>query len=148
MADPLSVTASAVGILGFTAEIVKLLSDYISSAKSASQGAQALRTEIEMSQDVMRRLIDFLQTDGDEINSTFVDGSILVSALVQCQQSVTRLYKTFGRLSQLRKASRAAAVIESLKWPFKKGDYEKDMDTLRRLRQVFQLSLNVSSWSV
>jgi hypothetical protein len=57
MAGPLSVSASVVGILGFTAQIIKVLNDYVGSVKSAPEEARVFLTEAAAIHDVLNRLI-------------------------------------------------------------------------------------------
>jgi hypothetical protein len=35
--------------------------------------------------------------------------------------------------------------MERLRWPLRKNEYEKDLQTLRRLLQIFEFSLNLST---
>lgn len=72
------------------------------------------------------------------------------TAVDECGESITRL---FSRLAKsLKKGSGAKGVavefVEKLKWPFKKDEFERDMQSLRRLLKVFEFSLNLSSWYV
>ncbi|KAI5796780.1 hypothetical protein FPQ18DRAFT_134696 [Pyronema domesticum] len=56
MGDPFSVAASVVGILGFTAQTMKVLEDYVGSVKDAPAEARTLRTEVAAIQSVLDNL--------------------------------------------------------------------------------------------
>ncbi|CCX34133.1 Similar to ankyrin [Exophiala dermatitidis NIH/UT8656]; acc. no. EHY59712 [Pyronema omphalodes CBS 100304] len=81
----------------------------------------------------------------DDISNPFADGWILSCAVEECSQNIKRLYMALGKLELAKNSGRGAEMIERLKWPLKKEEYEKDMQTLRRLLRIFEFSLNLSS---
>jgi hypothetical protein len=125
VADPLSVSTSIVGVLGFAAQVIKLIDTYRGSFKSAHLGAQALCTEVSAIESVLQRLTDFLNTTVDEVAVTFVEGCVLRTAVDECGEIIKRLYMLFSRLAKsLKEGSGAKGVVvvfvEKLKWPSKK----------------------------
>lgn len=146
MTDHLSVSASILGILGFTAQVVKILNDYMGSARSALQEARTLRIEISAIQNVLEKLADFMENYIDDITDDFVDGCVLRSVIDECNGTVYRLCKQFAKLTHAKKPGRTVVdLLEHLKWPLRKEEYEKDIQNLRRLLQIFDFSINLSS---
>jgi hypothetical protein len=145
MTDPLSVSASVLGILGFTVQIIKLLDEYVGSVKSAPDEAHALRTETAAIQSVLNRFVDFFNTGAiDELNITFINGCVLLSAVDECRTNIERLYMAIGKINRAKKSNLFTAdIVQRFKWPFKKGECKKEMQTLRRLLQIFEF-LSVS----
>ncbi|KAI5798089.1 hypothetical protein FPQ18DRAFT_302190 [Pyronema domesticum] len=99
MSYPLSVSASVVGILGFTAQIIKLLDDYVSSVKSAPEEAQSLRNDIAAIHYVLTQLTTFLNTAIDGIKNKFTDGCVLSLAIEECNRKITSIYMKVGKLA-------------------------------------------------
>jgi hypothetical protein len=87
MADPLSVSASIIGILGFTTQVIKLLDDDVDSVKSAPEEARTLRTEIFAIQSALNNLESFLCTAVDTVTINFIDGCVLRSAIDECPRT-------------------------------------------------------------
>lgn len=148
MADPLSVSASIIGFVGFAGKIISILSNYVGSVKSAPQEARTLCAEIESIQDVLNRLDDFLCTGGDEIKATFADGCVLESAITECRGLLMELYKKIGRLSQAKNlpGGKDLSILERLKCLLRKDEYEKAVTSLQRFVKIFEFSLNISNW--
>jgi hypothetical protein len=144
MSDPLSVSASILGIVGIAAQIIKILNDYVGSVRSASEEAQTLKTEAVSIHSVLQRLADFLDDAADEITINFAKECVLCSAIEECNQIMVRLHRAFGKT--LRKKSGGKGIIENLIWPLKREDYEKDMQNLRKLLQIFEFALSLSTW--
>jgi hypothetical protein len=148
MSDPLSISAGILGIVGIAAQIDKLLNDYVGSVRSASEEAHTVKMEVVSIHSVLQRLVGFLDDAADEISINFAKECVLCSAIEECNQILTRLHRVFGKTLRAKKSGIGKEIIERLKWPLKKEDCEKEMQHLRRLLQIFEFSLSLSTWYV
>ncbi|KAI5786915.1 hypothetical protein FPQ18DRAFT_393439 [Pyronema domesticum] len=122
MSDPLSVSASILGIVGVTTQIVKLFNDYVGSIRSAPEEAQTLKTEVLSIHSVLQQVADFLDDASDEISVNFAKKCVLCSAIEECSQIIIRLHRVFGKTLRAKKSGVGKEIIERLKWPLKKED--------------------------
>jgi hypothetical protein len=64
-----------------------------------------------------------------------------------CQKQIQDLYQKLGKL-QNRSGSRVSEIIDRVKWPLKKEEYQSTVIALHRFTQTFQFSLQISNWYV
>ncbi|CCX33517.1 Similar to hypothetical protein NECHADRAFT_97213 [Nectria haematococca mpVI 77-13-4]; acc. no. XP_003042333 [Pyronema omphalodes CBS 100304] len=101
MSDPLSVSASILGIVGVTTQIVKLFNDYVGSIRSAPEEAQTLKTEVLSIHSVLQQVADFLDDASDEISVNFAKNELLSKTTVQLQVDQKNLLSAIETLKQL-----------------------------------------------
>jgi hypothetical protein len=94
---------------------------------------------------VLQKLADFLDDAADEISINFAKECVLCSAIEECSRIIIWLHRVFRKTLRAKKSG-IKEIMEKLKWPLKKEDYEKDMQNLRRLLQIFEISLSLSTW--
>jgi CRISPR/Cas system CSM-associated protein Csm2 small subunit len=145
MVDAFSISTGVAGFMSLAIEISKFLSSYSSSFKSAREDAQRLHTEIDALCHVLKELIQFLRNeDNKAMNGPFEKTSFLCSSIELCQSEVQKLYKKFSKFHGVDK-SKMAELIERIKWPLRKDDFENTVAALQRLTPTFQFSLLVSN---
>jgi hypothetical protein len=62
-----------------------------------------------------------------------------------CQEEIQKLYKQFNKFHAGVNKTKMAELIERVKWPLRKDDYEQTISRLQRFAQTFQFSLMVSN---
>ncbi|KAF8459281.1 hypothetical protein BDZ91DRAFT_685276, partial [Kalaharituber pfeilii] len=139
--DPLSITAAVAGFVSLTIEVTKLLKEYTSTVKGASEEAHSLLREISVLGDVLKQLEEFLRNK--ELDGKIQRDSALSIVISQCQDMVKRVHSS---LSKLRSPS--AGFREHLKWPFKKEECTEIAESLHRYMLTIECSLNVSNWEL
>jgi hypothetical protein len=144
--DPFTISTGVAGFLGLALEITKILGTYIGEAKSAPEDAHNLVMEVTSLCHVLKEMVQFLRKDATEIGS-FQPTSALCVVIGACQAKIEDLYKKLEKL-QVKSDNKVAGLIERLKWPLKKEDYQDTILTLHRFIQTFQFSLTVSNWLV
>lgn len=138
--DPLSLSASAAGLMGLATEITKIIGGYISGVNSASQDALKLTIEVDVLCHVLKLLNEILR--GDEVGGTFHSQSILRSVLDACQGHVTIVYK---KLAKLNSANKATVFMGKIAWPFHKDECQQCSQALHRYTQTLQVLVMASN---
>lgn len=144
--DPWSLSASVAGLASLTLEIGKLLGGYVSDVKSAPQDADKLHAEVTALAQALDRLVEFLRRE-DTTGPEFKDTSVLCSIIVMCQKQINVLYKKLGK-QENEKTSKVAGIIEGMKWPFQKEEFESTVRSLNRFTQTFEFSLTIENWYI
>jgi hypothetical protein len=126
--DVVSLAASVAGFLSLAVEITTVLSDFISSARSAPQEAHDLAMEVAALSYVLDALVDIL--DGDDVRgTTFDQKSILRSVLGACYAHVAAVGKKF---SKLQSSNTVTKIIGRISWPLKRDECQQSVQTLHR----------------
>ncbi|CCX16348.1 Similar to ankyrin [Exophiala dermatitidis NIH/UT8656]; acc. no. EHY59712 [Pyronema omphalodes CBS 100304] len=142
MSDPLSMLASIAGLVGFSIEITKTLTAFVTSVKSAPKEASQLTTEVSALRHVLEILTPVLKAD-DFKNHTFDEESILCSIIVACEENIALIY---AKTTKLRNASKITGIILArLLWPFKREECLESIQTLHRYVQTLQVLLIASN---
>lgn len=141
--DPLSVAASAAGLMSLCIGIIDVVGDYYTSAKNARKDIQGLKSELEYLSTVLERLEQVLRSDGLRCNSfSFDTSSVLIAALRSCEKQIGEISLKLQR----NKDSNASRILERLKWPFNEKEIQKLIELLRRYILTFQFSLTIEGW--
>jgi ankyrin repeat domain-containing protein 50 len=141
--DPLSVAASAAGLMSLCIGIVHVVGNYYTSAKNAPTDIQGLRSELAYLSTILERLEYVLRSDSIRCNSVSFDtSSVLITALNSCEKQIREVSSKLER----RKGSNASRMLERLKWPFSEKEVQKLLEVLRRYSLTFQFSLTVEGW--
>jgi hypothetical protein len=146
--DPLSVTASIVGILAAAGKIYELLHTVASSAKEAPQVVTALMFEV-----------DDVRSAFASLQSLLVDLSSAPprrTAMVQVDRLIVTLTETVLTFSELETVVAPLAVPQGqkfplrtrLKWTRVEGDCARMVEKLQRHKLSVSLMLNIFQWWV
>jgi hypothetical protein len=101
--DPLSLSASIAGLLSLSLEVTKILTNFLSTVKSAPSEANSLTTEVTALSQVLETLVEVLRSDDSEV-TTFDEQSILCSIISACQEHIGSLFKTITKLRSVETA--------------------------------------------
>jgi hypothetical protein len=146
--DPLSVTASIVGILAAAGKISELLHIVLSSAKEAPKIVTALVSEIEDVRSAFSSLQDLL--------ANLSSAPPRRTALIQVDRLIVTLTETVLTFSELETIVIPLAVPKGqkfplrtrLKWTRVEGDCARMVEKLQRHKASVSLMLNVLQWCV
>jgi hypothetical protein len=137
--DPLSVTASIVGILAAAAKIAESLQGMVSTAKNAPRVLVALDCEIREFQTALSSL----QTLLADLSSIPTHRA----ALIQVEQLVVTLTEavlTFSELDALRGSK--VPVAKRLRWTQAEGNCLKLVERIQRHKASISLMLHIFQW--
>lgn len=137
MADPLSMAASIIAVIQITGSVVSLCYDYRSGAQNASKEMKQLTDEVISLRDVLEailKLVDEGSTENFHLSTlkllTQTDGP-----LSKCKTEMKLLE------AELKPAMGIRAVARTLKWPFARGEVERKVERLNRLKGSLTLAL-------
>jgi hypothetical protein len=125
MADPLSVAASVAGLISLASEVTKIITKYVSDAKSAHEDANILIKELGTFQFVLEQFKEFVYS-GQVPQACFNDTSILIATVSFSHSQMTDLYKKLQKTSTTN-SNKVLEVFERMKWPLRKDDCEKSV---------------------
>jgi hypothetical protein len=146
--DPFTISTGIAGFLSLAIEITKILSTFISDAKSAHADAQLLLSEVESLCTVLEQFAKFLRYD---FRGAFTAQSALYAAVIGCQHEIQTLSKKLEKLQRrgpgdgkVREAVKK--VVNALEWPFRKEEYDGTLARLKRFEQTFVFAMTVANW--
>ncbi|KAI5785324.1 hypothetical protein FPQ18DRAFT_351459 [Pyronema domesticum] len=141
--DAFTISTGVAGFLSLALEISKILKAYVDGVKSAPEEARNLLVEVTALCHALEQLMRFLRKD---YKGNFAETSALVVAIEACRDQITELYKKIEKIEVSCEKSKIAQVMERLKWPLRKEDYDSTISTVQRFTQTFQFSLTISNW--
>lgn len=144
--DPLSVTASIVGILAAAGKVGELLHGAISTAKDAPRVLVSLACEVQE----VRAALFSLQTLLADLSSTQSHRA----ALIQIDQLIVTLTDSVLTFSELETAIAPFVTLQGakvpfrarLKWLWAEDSCSKIVDRLQRHKSTISLMLNILQW--
>jgi hypothetical protein len=140
--DPLSLTASVVGLISFAMDVTKTVTEYISDVKHAPAESRELASELSAITNSLDSLSAFL-TKQDENSTSFKDTSVLYSTTQLCHGKLSAIHET---LREFSKKTEHMRWYRRLVWPFKKEEHLEIVSTLRGCMQIFHFSLSIDGW--
>ncbi|KAI5818432.1 hypothetical protein BZA77DRAFT_15156 [Pyronema omphalodes] len=141
--DAFTISTGVAGFLSLALEISKILKSYVDGVKSAPEEAHTLLTNVTALCHVLEQLVRFLRKDN---KGNFANTSAMVAAIEACKDQITQLYKKIENIEVSSDKSKITQVMERLKWPLRKEDYDNTISTVQRFTQTFQFSLTISNW--
>jgi hypothetical protein len=140
--DPLSLTASIVGLVSFAIDVTKTVNEYISDVRHAPAESRELASELSALTNALDSLSAFLATQ-DQKSTSFKDTSVLYSTTQLCHGKLNAIHET---LRGFLKKTEHMKWYRRLVWPFKKEDHLEVIGTLRGCMQIFHFSLSIDGW--
>jgi len=144
--DPLSVTASIVGILAAAAKIGESLHSTISVAKDAPQVLSALDCEVRE----IQAALSSLQTLLADLSSlpphraALIQIDHLIATLTGCVLSFSELKTAIAPFTALQKP--VVSLRARLKWTRAEGDCLRIVERLQRHKASISLMLSILQW--
>lgn len=144
--DPISVTASILGLLGAAAKISQVLTSFITGVKDAPRLAQRTLTEVEDLRVCFGQLQDFIASEGVKDRSR--------TAMIMVDQLVIILTHSVMTFSELETAveglkPRSSFIINSrFKWFAKEHTITLLLQRLQASKTSLNLLLTTLTWSV
>jgi hypothetical protein len=139
MADPLSITASIIAVIQATSKVVSLCYDYRSGLKNAPSEMKQLTDEITSLRDILESILKLVDEGGTEY--TYLPTLKILTqsdgVLPKCKAEMTLLETDLKPVTGIR------AVARTLKWPYARGEVEKKVERLGRLKSSLTLALAI-----
>ena len=143
--DPLSVTASIVGILGAATKVSSVLSTFVQNAKGAPKLAQTVLAEVNGLSTVLGHLQTYilgLDTSSNSRTSLILVEQVIVT-LADCVTTFSELEAVLGTArmeSELR-------ILDRVKWATKESKVADIQGKLQSNKSSLTLMLTILSWS-
>ena len=147
--DPLSITASVITVLQASEAVISVCCDYRSAIKGSSWEVPKVLEEVRGLRNVLRileELANKAETPGSpEANRLPAfkslcdpDTGILSTCCVELERLKTKLAlpEWVGPTGPKRRAA-----LGAISWPLKKGDTEKVLESIERLKSTLQLAI-------
>ena len=135
--DPFTISTGVTGFLLLAIELVKILTEYTTTVKSAPSEAQTLLTELVSLSQALQQLTDFLKKPKHSVS--FHETSVLCSVVTICDNKIKNLH------AKLDKCRSAGGMGDKWKWPFQKQECLEITQTLHHCAATIQLSLTISN---
>ena len=135
--DPFTICTGVTGFLLLAIELVKILTEYTNTVKSAPSEAHTLLTELVSLSQALKQLTDFLKKP--EHGVSFNETSVLCSVVTICDMKIKNLHV------KLEKFRSTGGMGDSWKWPFQKQECLEITQTLHHCAATIQLSLTISN---
>ena len=132
--DPFSIAASIAGLVGLTAQVLKVTKAFAHEAKHGREFALELLNELNMLHFNLSRLDEFLRSASGGLH--FQDTSVLVSSSFSYREKLRRLQERLDVSSKSR--------LVHFKWPLSSTEHHQSIGELRAYAQCVQLSLDIN----
>ena len=145
--DPISVSASILGLLGAAAKVSEVLSSFISGIRNAPGLAQRVLTEVEDLRVCLQRLQEYVLPEGPTPNRSRT-AMIMVD---QLRVILTHCVMTFSQLEDALegyKPRNSMPLGNRLKWIAKESSISKLLQRLQSSKLSLNLVLTTLTWSV
>ena len=144
MADAVGLAGSIVGLVGFAAQVSKLLYGYYGEAKNAPEDIKQLAFEISS----LVGLLEPLSTAAEASRISQTPDSEWMSQVVhEFREILERLKGELPHPISEQSDSKTRRVVRSLKtrliWPFKKGDTQEQIRKIERLKTAVTMKLQL-----
>ena len=141
--DPISVAASIVGILGASAQVLRLLTAFIKSANGAPKASQDVLAEVADISACLWKLQSFLL--GIETSSASRTSLMVVEQIVV---TLTSTVTTFSELEEMLDAWTQAhwSVLEKYKWTAREKSIAQILLRLQTSKSSLHFMLTTLTW--
>jgi hypothetical protein len=141
MADPFSVSGTAVGIISLGIQTCKGIVWYIDTAKDAKEKAERLRREVEQLADILESLETTITGAGLSSTSTLTVTYSGISACASALEQIKERLGTRSSIGQSRIETRIKIIKKYLSYPFQEGDLVYWKNALDHVQQHLQTAL-------
>ena len=142
--DPLSVSASIIGLLSVAAKVTTLLVTLVNSAKGVSQLIQSMLTEVSDIGACLGQLQAFLT--GIRSASRSRTSLIMVEQVVVILAGCVSTFSELEAVAEKLKTDLPIRPLEKLKWARKEDDILKILGRLQASKSSLNLILAVLTW--
>ncbi|KAL9118558.1 MAG: hypothetical protein Q9187_004898, partial [Circinaria calcarea] len=139
--DPLSVSASIIGLLAVAAKVTVLLTVLVDSAKAIPQLVQSVLTEVSDISACLGQLQAFLT--GAKSASRSRTSLIMVEQVVVILAGCVSTFSELEAVAERLKTEQPIRALEKLKWARKEGDISKILGRLQASKSSLNLILAV-----
>lgn len=133
MAEAVGIAASSVGLIGFAAQVTKLMYGYYDEAKNAREDIKQLADEISS----LAGLLEPLSTTAGASKILKTSDSDRISQLVH------EFRKILEKLCAELDKTRLRSIKTKLIWPFKKEDTQMRIQRIERLKTTVTVKLQL-----
>ena len=144
MADAVGLAGSIAGLVGFAAQVSKLLYGCYGEAKDAPEDIKQLASEISS----LAGLLEPLSTAAEANRISQTPDSELMSQLVPEFREILehlkgKLPRQISKQSDTRTRGAMRSLMTCLIWPFKKEDIQKQVQKIERLKATVTVKLQL-----
>ena len=139
MTDPFSIIVGVAGLLGVTAQTLRLAKTYVDEVRHKDEAAAEFLRELNALHFNLSRLDQFLHRENAGARH-FENTSVLVSSTTSCRHSLDHLHEKLS--------SNRARRLERLRWPLSAKEHRETVQELRAFAQWIQLALAIDGWTL
>ena len=144
MADAVGLAGTIVALVGFAAQVSKLLYGYYGEAKNAPEDIKQLASEISS----LAGLLEPLSTVAEASRISQSPDSACVSQFMhEFRETLEHLERRLQRQISQQSDSGARSTMQSLKnrllWPFKKEDTQNQIQKIERMKTTITMKLQL-----
>ncbi|GJJ11776.1 hypothetical protein Clacol_006014 [Clathrus columnatus] len=147
MTDPLSITAAITGFIQFTTPIVAYIRSISNAPKDQRDALEEIEREcvfLERTLSELKSLVEHYNTTGLQNSNDHVDFTFLVQCLGDCKRP---LQKIMDQLQAPGSSSRIG-LANRLKWPLRKEQMAKLVDSIDKCKHSITTLLSVKQYHV
>lgn len=144
--DPLSVSASIVGIIVAAVQVSRLLKTFIDSANGASTSARGVLMEVTGIYVCLHQLEDFILGKREAARSR--RSLIMIEHLIVIFTDCVSLFSELEQMLESLKTDGHMRVIDRLKWSMKESAISKLLLRLQSSKASLNFMLTILTWSV
>ena len=141
--DPLSVSASIIGVLGAAAKVSSVLMTFAQNTKAAPKLAQTVLADINGLSAVLSHLQTYLL--GTRTPSKSRASLILVEQVIV---TLTECVITFSELEDVLGTSKDMGVLDRIKWAMRESKISEIQRRLQSDKSLLTLMLTILQWFV
>lgn len=138
--DGISTAVNVIGIIQLTGAIAKVCGGYIKEVKDAEDDIIVLQQALLGLKDLLERISSLLQSP----NGTQLAASpTLINDVMNCHSTLRTLEVKLNPEGQKKNPMKRFG-FRALKWPLKKAEVNRTMQTIERYKTSFTLSLTIN----
>lgn len=146
--DPFSVTASVITVIQAAEAVIIICYNYRSAIKGSSWDQSRVLEGVRS----LRNVLQTLEALADKAETSDEDRLPVLKSL--CHPDEGTLSECYAELRKLEtklappgwsgpEGSKRRALLETLSWPLKKGDTERFLENIEKLKSTINLAVNV-----
>ena len=142
--DPLSVSASLIGVITAAVQVSGLLKDFIDDVKSAPESARNVLREVVDISISLQQLQEFLL--GKQVASRSRTSFIMVEQVVVVLTGCVMIFSELEQVLEVPKADKSMGIRDRLKWVTKEPAVLQVLGRLQASKASLNLMLTTLTW--
>ena len=143
--DPISITASFVGILSTAAKLCSLLTTFMSGVNSAPKAAERVLKEVFQITTYLTQLQEYLLTP--RVGSRSRKALIMVQEVQVALANTVIIFSELEEMVVLVRSDKPMGPLTRIRWALRENALDKILHRLQRAKTSLNLILTTLTWS-